>query len=174
MLQQSPMTDRLLLALSPSLKESILEEWTWLVGLEKRALLATACGDVFVEDLRAGTIDFLDISTPQFSRIAETRQAFNKLIVEPSFVEAYLHPKRVDMLRSHGLVLKEGQIYSFRTPLSLGGLLSLDNIEVTDVDVHFSIAGQIECRISKVPVGTPFAGIQIDSAPDKRSWWKFW
>lgn len=175
MRQQSSITTDLLVAtLSPQAMESILDEWTWLIGIEKRPLLVTACGDVFIEDLLERTIHFLNTSAPDLSIVTETRQRFELLLAEPSFVETYLHPDRVEMLRGKGLFLKKDQIYSFSTPLSLGGLISADNIDITNVEVHFSVAGQIECQIADIPVGMPVTGIKINRMPSKKRWWKFW
>lgn len=167
-------TAPLVVRLSLEAKETVLDEWKWLVGGEKRPLLATACGDVFIEDLLEGTIHFLNVSASELSLVAETKQAFERLLTEPSFVDAYLHPERVDMLRGKGLLLKKDQIYSFSTPLSLGGQISADNIDITDVEVHFSVAGQIECQIADVPVGAPISGIKIKRMPREKRWWKFW
>jgi hypothetical protein len=61
MLQQpSIATDHLVVALSLKAKARILDEWTWLIGIEKRPILVTACGDVFVENSLNGTIHFLN------------------------------------------------------------------------------------------------------------------
>lgn len=175
MLQQSSTLAQLLVTtLSPKAKASLLDEWAWLIGVGKRPSLVTACGDIFIEDSREGTIHFLDVSVPELSLVAETKQAFELLLAAPSFVETYLRPDRVEMLRAKGLVLKEDQVYSFRTPLSLGGQMSVDNIDVTDVEVHFSIAGQIESQLANIPVGTPITGIKISRLPNPKSWWKFW
>jgi hypothetical protein len=167
-------TDLLVVTLSPEAKETILDEWTWLIGTEKRPLLVTACGDAFIEDMREGKIHFLNVSAPELSLVAETRQELEIQLTEPSFVDAYLHPKRVELLRGKGLVLAKDQIYSFSTPLSLGGESSADNIDIAHVEVHFSFTGQIECQIADIPMGTPMSGIKINRMPGKKSWWKFW
>jgi hypothetical protein len=175
MLQQSSVLAHLFVTtLSPKAKASLLDEWTWLIGIEKRARLVTACGDIFVEDSLKGTVHFLDVSAPELSLVAETKEAFEALLVEPSFIDMYLHPERVEMLRAKGLLLKKDQVYSFCTPLSLGGQISADNIDVTDVEVHFSIAGQIESQIADVPVGAPITDVEIRRTPRTKSWWKFW
>lgn len=175
MLQQpSITTEHLVVTLSPESSACILDEWTWLIGMEKRPILATACGDVFVEDTLNGTIYFLNVSVPEFSQVAATKQAFEKLFVEPSFVDDHLHPDLVAMLRGENLVLKENQIYSFSKPLSLGGKITPKNIEITDVEVHFSLAGQIESQIFDIPVGSPISGIKIGRPPNTKRWWKFW
>jgi len=175
MLQQSSTLAHLCVTtLSLKAKASLLGEWTWLIGAGKRPSLVTACGDIFIEDSLKGTVYFLDVSSPELSLVAETKQAFELLLAEPSFVETYLHPERVEMLRAKGLFLKGDQVYSFRTPLSLGGQIGAENIDVTDVTVHFSIAGQIESQIADIPVGSPITDIKIDRMPRAKSWWKFW
>lgn len=175
MLQQSStMTDLLVATISPKAKASILAEWSWLIGIEKRPILVTACGDVFIEDSLEGAIHFLDVSVPELSLVAETKQAFEMLLAEASFVETHLHPNRVKMLRAKGLLLKKDQVYSFCTPLSLGGQISAENIDITDVEVHFSVAGQIECQIANIPLGAPITAIKIERLPSTKSWWKFW
>lgn len=175
MLQQSSTLAHLYVTtLSPKAKASLLDEWTWLIGVGKRPSLVTACGDIFIEDPLEGTIHFLDVSAAELSLVAETKQAFELLLAEPSFVERYLHPGRVEMLRAKELFLKKDQVYSFRTPLSLGGQISVDNIDVIDVEIHFSIAGQIESQIADIPIGAPITGIKINRVPNTKSWWKFW
>ena len=173
---QPPLTvaDLLVTTLSPKAKASILDEWTWLIGAGKRTSVVTACGDVFIEDSLDGTIHFLDVSDPELIPVAETKQAFELLLAEPSFVDTYLYPDRVEMLRANGLLLSEAQVYSFRHPLSLGGEISAENIEATDVEVHFSFAGQIEAQIVDIPEGAPVTGIKINRVPNTKSWWKFW
>lgn len=151
-----------------------MDEWTWLIGTGKRPILVTACGDIFIEDPLAGTIYFLDVSAPELSLVAETEEAFEVSIAEPSFIQTYLHPDRVEMLRADGLILKKDQVYSFRTPLSMGGEFGIENIEIADVEIHFSITGQIECQIADIPVGTAITGIRIDRMPTTKRWWKFW
>jgi hypothetical protein len=169
MLLHSSTTANLLVAsLTSALLESILDEWTWLIGMEKRPLLVTACGDVFVEDLQEGTIHFLDVSKPELSLVSANRQLFETLLDEPAFVATCFHPDRVETLRAKGSILKKDQIYGFTTPLSLGGQISLDNMGITDVEVHFSICGQIERQLADVPTGARINGIEIEKVPRKK------
>lgn len=153
---------------------SLLEDWTWLIGDEKRPVLIAACGDVFVEDSRDGSVHFLDVSAAELSQVAETAGAFAGLLSDPAFVSVYLRTERIDMLRRQGRTLKKNQVYSFRVPLSLGGEVGLENIEISDVEVHFSIAGQIERQIAALPEGASIGGIRIDRIPGIKPWWKFW
>jgi hypothetical protein len=154
-------------------KPGILGDWTWLTGTGKRPLLLTAAGDAFVQDQGDGSVHFLNVSTAQIFQVAESAQAFDALLADPAFVEEYLCPHFVDHLRTLGKVLKRNQIYSYRVPLSLGGEVSADNVDVTNLEVHFSIAGQIARQIAGLPSGTPITGIRI-APPSPKPWWKFW
>ena len=152
----------------------ILDEWARLIGAQKRPVLITACGDVFVEDLVDKTIHFLDISAPELSPVADSATALEALFANPSFVGTFLHPERVALLRDQGLRLKKDQVYSFCTPLSLGGEVTVENTEITDVDVHFSLTGQVERQLADVAAGDAISAIKIHSLPTERAWWKFW
>jgi hypothetical protein len=63
----------------------------------------------------------LDVSAGRLSRIAESAQAFEKMLTDPAFVEDYLCLQFVEHLGVQGMVLKQNQIYSYRVPLALGG-----------------------------------------------------
>lgn len=152
----------------------ILDEWAWLIGAQKRPVLITVCGDVFVEDSVDKSVHFLDVSAAELSPVADSATAFETLLADTSFVNAFLHPARVKRLRDQGLRLKEEQVYSFCTPLSLGGEVTVENIEITDVEVHFSMTGQIERQLADVAVGDVISEVKISNLPSARAWWKFW
>lgn len=58
--------------------------------------------------------------------------------------------------------------------LAFGGQTTVENIEITDVSNHFSIAGQIACQFADLPPGTPISGIKIGRIPGTKPWWRFW
>jgi len=157
----------------PERSTGLLDDWAWLLGPEKRPLLLTASGDAFVLDVRDETVHFLNVSAGKVFQIAQTREAFKTLLDDTAFVEEYLCPYFIEHLRARGMVLKRNEIYSYRLPLSLGGEVSADNIDMVDAEVHFSIAGQIARQIADLPEGTPIAKLDL-KIPKKRSWWKFW
>jgi len=173
--QASMTIQHLVVPLNDSKVQSrLLDEWTWLIGAEKHPHLVTAGGDVFVKDLRDGSIHFLEVSFRDFSPVADTAESFEVLLADPDFISAYLRSERVAMFRERGLLLKKNQVYSWSVPLSLGGQASVENVDITDVEVHFSIAGQLECQLAELPEGAPVTGIRIDRLPGKKPWWKFW
>jgi hypothetical protein len=77
---QSISIDILVVRLSSTAKESILDEWTWLVVNAMRPHMVTACGDVFIEDRLEGTIHFLDVSASELSRVTDTRRPIDRTI----------------------------------------------------------------------------------------------
>jgi len=154
-------------------RTGLLDEWAWLIGPEKRPLLLTAAGDAFVQDIRDETVHFLNVSAGSIFHIAQTREAFKTLLDDFSFVEEYLCLHFVEHLRGRGKVLKRNKIYSYRLPLSLGGEVSADNIDMVDAEVHFSIAGQIARQLADLPVGAPITKLDL-KMPKKKPWWKFW
>jgi hypothetical protein len=168
------MLDKLTVTLrDPERQADILSDWTWLIGSAKRPLLLTAAGDAFVQDLGDGSVHYLNVNAGQVSRIAETTQAFEHLLHDAVFVDAYLCPHLVDDLRRRGMVLKQNEIYSYRIPLALGGKVGADNIDIANAEVHFSIAGQIARQIVDLPAGTPIRKIDV-GMPRVKPWWKFW
>ena len=52
-------------------------------------------------------------------------------------------PSLIVKLRRDGQLLRPGQVYGYKIPPCLGGAYSSENLEPTDIQVHFSILGQI-------------------------------
>ena len=53
-----------------------------------------------------------------------------------------------------GMNLKENQVYSYKRMPILNGDYSLENFEMTDISVHFSMTGQICRQVKDLPEGT--------------------
>jgi hypothetical protein len=60
----------------------------------------------------------------------------------------------VEQLITAGKTLKESEVYSFKQMPVIGGEYSVDNIEPTDMSVHFAFTGQISEQIKDLPDGT--------------------
>ena len=61
-----------------------------------------------------------------------------------------------------GLLPGARQVLSFKVAPALGGSFEPHNIEVSDLVVTLSIAGQIHQQIKDLPPGTPISAIHID------------
>ncbi|MGW4215383.1 hypothetical protein ACWEIJ_45945 [Lentzea sp. NPDC004789] len=54
-----------------------------------------------------------------------------------------------------------GKCVGFKRPLFLGGHSEVDNLEVIDEDVYWSIHGQLWAQTKDLPPGTSIGGVQI-------------
>ncbi|WP_395741131.1 T6SS immunity protein Tdi1 domain-containing protein [Prosthecobacter sp.] len=136
-------------------REALLSEWRWLTGATKLPVLATLAGDVFVQDSTDGSVHFLDVVEGRCTEIAPDGDTFQRLLSDREFVMRHLSVQLVAPLIRAGKVPAAGQILSWRHPPVLGGACSTDNLEATDISVHFSMLGQIWRQASTLPPGTP-------------------
>lgn len=138
---------------------SALESWAYL-GLEgKQPSFSSAFGDVFFES--ADGWWFLDIVGGKLSRDwpsgAELQAALNKREGQDN----YLMVELATAAAGRGLRPGGDHILSFVVPPMLGGPLTADNTEVSDMVVAVNLYGQIHHQIRDLPPGTPIAGIGI-------------
>lgn len=153
----------------------VLEEWEWLIGPGKIPIVIAASGNAFIRDTNnAGAIHFLDVSASRLARVAATIEEFEDLLAEQAFRDEYFSAEMIANLQRGGLALKPGEIYSFVTPLSLGGEYTSANVEATDIEVHFSMTGQIERQVFDLPAGASISEIKIARVPKLRQWRKLW
>lgn len=152
--------------------KTLLSEWHWLIGKNRIPILITAFGEPFVQDSRSGEVFFLNIDEGLMAKVAVGLDDFKGQLNSDDFWEKYLPIQVVGDLRLAGSVLSFGEVYSFKIPPILGGTYELENIEICDIQVHFSILGQIHRQVKDLPDGAEIGSIKLDLA--KRPWWKFW
>jgi hypothetical protein len=143
-------------------RERVLEDWCWLLGQVTQPILLTAAGDAFVQDVRDGSIHLLDVAAGELLRVADGMTGFRALLADREFVLNHFAVERVVNLRDAGVILGPGEIYSFRHPPVLGGEYTLENVEPADIEVHFSLAGQIHQQVRDLPPGTVVEKISIE------------
>ena len=142
-------------------RTQLLSDWRWLVGTTKLPILLTASGDAFLQDADDDSIHVLDVAAGELKRIAGSSGEFSALLDNRDFVVSHFAVDMVGDLRQAGRTLAAGQIYSFKKAPVLGGKYVLDNIEPADIEVHFSLAGQIHEQVRKLPPGTKIKGVSI-------------
>jgi hypothetical protein len=142
-------------------RETLLQEWVWLIGTRRFPILITALGDAFVQDADDGSVHLLSAGAGTLSRVSEDVAAFRQRLADRTFVLDNFVPSIIETLRDSGKSLGHGQLYSYRVPPALGGEYSADNLEPTDISVHFSILGQINQRARNLPEGTGISGVQF-------------
>lgn len=141
---------------------ALLDDWRWLIGERKRAVLVTALGDAFVQDPDDGSIHLLSAAQATLQRIASNGDEFQSLLRDPAFVTERFVPAVVSRLRNEARHLRSGQLYGFKVPPHLGGEYSPSNLEPTDIAVHFSLLGQLHRKARGVTPGAPVRGVKID------------
>ncbi len=143
-------------------RAALLADWEWMIGRSRRPILVSAIGDAFVQDTRDGTVHQLDTAFAELEQVAASEDELRALLDDREFVIERLAAQLFGDLRGAGLELGPGQVYSWKTPPALGGKVALDNAEVADLEVHFSVTGQLHRQIAELPEGTPIESIRID------------
>jgi hypothetical protein len=143
-------------------RDEILTEWKWLIGKTKLPILLAASGDAFVEDTDDGSVHVLDVGAGELTKVADSFDDFRSLLTDKQFVADNFALEMIVDLRKSGKALKKGQIYSLKKPLILGGEYELENIEPTDIEIHFSMLGQIYEQASKLEPGTRISEIEFE------------
>lgn len=151
----------LVVELTPASRASLLEDWTWLVGAGKVAIVVTPCGDAFLEDNSTHGVLFLDTQAARLDPVAASRSELRDLLAKPDFIADNFCQDAVEQMRGKGKRLGAGQVYSLKVPLVLGGRFRADNIDVADAQVHFSVLGQVQRQVKDLPPGTPFKGLNL-------------
>lgn len=168
-------------------RERLLEDWRWLVGPRTELWKVTKAGDALLRDEADGSIHLLDVTDGQVERICDTEADFATRLGDPEVADYWLMREIVDGLRDRGVTPQVDQCLSQKVPSFLGGPSDLENWEVCDVLVHFSVAGQLHRQTKDLPPGTRIGRILVDgqdpgaAAPEsgphpgsKRPWWKLW
>jgi hypothetical protein len=151
-------------------RAELLADWQWLIGTARLPILLTACGNAFVQDKNDGTVHFLNVGAGTLERVADSGDEFRTLLNQKQFVVDHFEVQLIGDLRLSGRALKPGEIYSLKHPPALGGEYVPSNVEACDIEVHFSIAGQLMQQVSALPEGTVVNEVKIA----KRPWWRVW
>jgi hypothetical protein len=142
-------------------RESLLFSWRWLIGDAKSPVLLTVMGDAFVQDAEDGSVHLLSVGPGTLERVADSFDEFREVLSDPGFLVDHFVPRLVADLRARGCVLEPGQLYGFKVPPILGGGYVLENLEPTDIAVHFEVTGQIYEKARHVPTGTRIKSVEI-------------
>ena len=131
----------------------LTEEWTWLIGTDKKVLLISAIGDMFIAD-NAEKIYWLDIGAGELRLVADKIQEFEDKLNNIEQVNEWFMPDLTTDLRHSDKKLKAGQLYSYKTLPIIGGDYTVDNFEPLDIEEHFGYTGDLHKQIRDLPTGT--------------------
>jgi len=132
--------------------EDILSCWTWKTAGMKTVALVSVLGDLFLvgED---DAVYWLQTDGGDLKKVADSLQQFEQYLDDEEKVDNWFLPLLVEQLITAGKTLKENEVYSFKKMPVIGGEYSVDNIEPTDMSVHFAFTGQISKQIKDLPDG---------------------
>jgi hypothetical protein len=145
--------------LADEAQATLLEDWQWLPGADRSPILVTAMGNAILLDAADGTVHLLDTQRGEIGPLASSIEEFNVRLQQRDFVADVFAVDVVASLAAAGRRTAEGQVWGFRTPLVLGGDYAPENVEAVDVQVHFSILGQIHRQVRDLPEGSRITGI---------------
>jgi hypothetical protein len=113
-----------------------------------------AAGDWEVLMFEPGTGQALEIPVP-FSRFHDEELVDYS---EEALAVAFFS----DWMAAHEAVIGFEECVGYRTPLFLGGQDTLGNLEVSDIDIYWTIMGQLRLKAMNLPVGTSITEIRIE------------
>ena len=140
--------------------KNLLESWEWLIGNDKKIILISTIGDAFLEDSN-GICYWLNVGEGIFEKVAENITEFETKLTNNEIVEDWFLVELVEELKKSGIKLTENNIYSYKTFPILGGEYLPENFEITDIEVHFEISGQIYKQVKDLPVRTKINKVEI-------------
>jgi hypothetical protein len=143
-------------------RERLLDDWRWLIGSSKQPILLSAIGDAFVQDDDDGTIHLLDTAAGTCQLVAANQAELRNLMSDSQWVTDHLAVEPVADFFANGLRLDPGQLYSWKHPPALGGEYALENAATANIEVHFSITGQLHEQIRRLPPGTPISQVRFE------------
>ena len=138
----------------------LLSDWNWLLPKSYTVWLANRFGDLFLV-LDKGKVQMLDLGAGTLKTVAASRDQFYEQIGEEEIAESCLLISLTDKCVADGMVPRKKECYSFKIIPALGGQFEVDNVEVTDISVHYSISGQLHEQIKDLPAGTKVGKIQV-------------
>lgn len=135
------------------ISERLTENWTWLIGKDKKVLLVSAIGDMFLTDSNK-KVYWLDVGVGELKLVAGGLQDFEEKLKNIDQVNEWFMIDLITVLRLSGIKLKDGQLYSYKKLPIIGGDYASDNFVPLDIEEHFGYTGDIHKQIKNLPDGT--------------------
>jgi hypothetical protein len=152
---------------------SLLSHWRWLVSEDLQPTMTTAFGDVFLCD-KVGKVHFLDTMYGELKLVADSQADFECLCEDRDFRRKYFQSFFVMEMRKMQGELEVGECYSCDVPPTLGGQLDAEEFARTDLEIHFSVLGQVHHQTRHLPAGTKIDQVNVipPGGGPKPSFWK--
>jgi hypothetical protein len=138
----------------------LLSAWRFLLPQSFNVWLVNRVGDVFAvfED---ESVHMLDVGRGTLERVADNCDHFVTRIDQDDHANTWMMVSLVDACRKAGVKIGPNQCYGFKIPPMLGGSYEVENMEPTDLSVHYSLLGEICEQTKDLPRGTKVKRIEI-------------
>lgn len=133
--------------------DRLTESWTWLIGTDKKVLLISAIGDMFLTD-NSNKVYWLDVGSGKLKLVADRIQDFDEKLKNIEQVNEWFMIDLTTDLRLSDKKLKNGQVYSYYKLPIIGGDYTVDNFAPLSIEEHFRYLGEIHKQIKDLPDGT--------------------
>ena len=140
---------------------SIITEWHWLTTASNVPILITLAGDAFLQNTESGAVSFLNTAECSLTEVAPDYDGFQSRLRERDFVMEHFCVEMMGPLLAENPQVPAHQLYSLKKPLLLGGEWDASNLELADLEVHFSILGQVSRQVRDLPPGTAVGNVTI-------------
>jgi hypothetical protein len=134
-------------------EEDLVEAWLWMIGEDKRLILISSVGDMFLQNENRGVF-WLDVGRGELIQVADSVEEFEALLEDEETIREWFLVELVVALKREGMQLVPGKLYGYKKLPVMGGEYAPENFELTDIEVHFQLAGQIHEQIKDLPDGT--------------------
>ena len=134
-------------------RNAIVNDWRWLIGESANLILISSVGDGFFQE-ENGTVHWLLTGTGEYEKVSENLEEFQLKLNDDETVREWFLVNIVSELKEEGLRLEHGKLYGFKKLPVFGGLYEATNFELTDIEVHLAMTGQMNLKIKDLPDGT--------------------
>ena len=125
---------------------TLTQNWEWLIGTDKRAILVTSVGDLFLADQEEACY-WLNVGEGTIEKVADSIDEFNEVLQDDNVFEEWFLIGLVERIKSKGMELRPNHLYSYKKLPILGGEYEPENFELTEIQAHFELTGQIHQKI---------------------------
>lgn len=133
--------------------DNILSCWQWRLTGMQAVVTISSLGDLFLLG-QDSAVYWLQTDRGNLIKVAENLEQYQQYLTDEDKIDNWFLPFLVEQLLNAGKTLKENEVYSFKKPTVIGGEYDIDNIEPTDMSIHFAFTGQINEQIKDLPDGT--------------------
>lgn len=135
-------------------EEDLVEAWLWFIGEDKRPILISSVGDMFLQN-EEREMFWLDAGRGELIQLANSVEEFKALLEDEATVREWFLVELVATLKREDMQLILGKLYGYKKLPEIGGGYSPENFVLTDIEVHFQLTSKIHEQIKDLPNGTP-------------------